>query len=195
MSKPQVMPVADTDIAQDNELPVKYQMFVNAYFATNFNPTEAAIAAGYSAKSARTTGLRLLRNDTIARAVQQKLNKKLEPLNVQADEVIALLVSHMRGSFEHFIDEDGVIDFKKAKQAEKLNLIRKIRSRATTVVNGSTDTETHIVESEVELYDAQSAAVQLGKHLDLFNNKLDITYTELSKMSDEELLKLTAGKR
>jgi hypothetical protein len=43
----------------------------------------------------------------------------------------------------------------------------------------------------VEMYDAQSALVQLGKHLALFADRLQVDDLDFSKLSTEELLAMT----
>lgn len=195
MSKPQVMPVDTADMVEDIKLTTKQRLFVEAYFANDFNATQAAIQAGYSERSARAIAAENMAKPAISRAISLRMKSALASIEVDANEVLRLLVSHMRGNMADFIDPDTLaIDFKKAKAAEKLHLVKKFKctTMLRTTPDGN-DIQTDTVE--FELYDAQAAAVHLGKHLDLFNNKVDITYTDLSKMSDEQLLKLAEGKK
>lgn len=65
-------------------------------------------------------------------------------------------------------DGSFTIDLTEAESSQKLGLIRKV----TKTVRRFGDTE--IEEATIDLYDSQSALVHLGKHLDLFSDKLTI---------------------
>ncbi|MBE2268808.1 MAG: terminase small subunit [Anaerolinea sp.] len=81
---------------------------------------------------------------------------------MSAAEVLARLSDHARGSMKDFLsfDESGApqIDLKKAEQVDKLHLIRRVRL---------TDQG-----AEVDLYDAQEALIQLGRHYRLFVDRV-----------------------
>lgn len=67
------------------------------YYLTNPNATEAAIRAGYSPKTAHTTGSRILKNPL----VQKYLANNLDNTRIaNRDEVLAYLTSVMRGEIE-----------------------------------------------------------------------------------------------
>ena len=64
-------------------LTVKQQRFVEAYTG---NATEAAIRAGYSAKTARSIGQRLLTNVDIQKAIQGREDKRMESTIMSREE-------------------------------------------------------------------------------------------------------------
>lgn len=180
----------------DRPLTNKQRLFVEAYFANSMDVDKAAIQAGYSPRSAPQIASKLLKKPNVARAVEARMRETLGPLHLDADEVLTLLASHARGTMENFIDADSLtIDLKKAKFAKQLHLIKKFK--VTTTLHSrpdGADVQTDTVE--FELYDAQSAAVQIGKHLGLFNDRsinLNLTLEELQKLPDEELKRLAAG--
>lgn len=180
--------VVDVDIASDRGgLSDKQWVFVESYL-TCWNATRAAVSAGYSAHTAHVQGFRLLRNATIARAIEQRIAEH----HMTADEVLSRLAEHARGSMSDFIDPTSVsIDLAKAQRANKLNLIKKVKYTIFTKDDAQTETV------EFELYDAQSALVHLGKHLSLFTDKsinLNLTPADLAAMSDEQLEALRDGK-
>lgn len=190
MSKPEVLPVTAQDEPEPKLTP-KQKVFVEAYFASGFNAHEAAIKAGYSKHSARQIGAKLLSHASVARALQKRLTAKLADEGMQADEVLSLLAQHARGNMEDYIDPDTLaVDFKKAKLAKKLHLVKKFK--CTTMINAEKDIQVDTIE--FELYDAQAALSLLGKHLSLFNDKLNVTI-DVTKLSDDELLKLAEGKK
>jgi phage terminase small subunit len=68
-------------------LNAKQQRFVAAYRADP-NATKAAIAAGYSAKTAYSAGARLLKNVEVAAALNKKLAQDVEKFDITGDKVL-----------------------------------------------------------------------------------------------------------
>ncbi len=115
------------------------------------------------------------------------------PDSMSATEVLIHLSDHARGSMKDFIafDDDGAarVDLKKAARANKLHLIRRLRLSGADV--------------EVDLYDAQAALIQLGRHYRLFVDRVQtedwraraiddikaglVTYEALASAFDEAL--------
>lgn len=154
-----------SDIDSEPKLTNKQRVFIEEYLML-WNASEAARRAGYATPGVE--GSRLLKNDNVSRAIQARLAE----LKMSADEVLTRLADHARGSMENFIDPDTLaIDFKRAKEAKKLHLIKKFK--CTTIINAEKDTQMDTIE--FELYDAQSALVQLGKHHKLFTDKQEIS--------------------
>jgi len=124
--------------------------------------------------------------------VRACVDQRLDQFHLSANEVLARLAFHARGSMEYFLDPDSLtIDLRKAKQAKQLGLIKKFRSKITTMTDKD-GAETEIIETELELYDAQAALVHIGKHLGLFNADVNINFNMLS---DEQLEQLANGKK
>ena len=65
------------------KLTAKQQRFVDAY---DGNATKAAIAAGYSEKTAYSAGQRLLKNVEILTAIQERENRRIQPLIMTREE-------------------------------------------------------------------------------------------------------------
>lgn len=158
----------------------KQQAFV-AHYLRDFNATQAAIRAGYSARTASAIGSENLRKPLISRAIQDHL----DGLKVGADEVLYRLGEHARGTMEDFINPDELPEiFKAAAGSKKLHLVKKaIHTKRYTSKGELIETKT-----EFELYDAQSALGLLGKHHKLFTDRVDHT------SNDKELIALTADR-
>lgn len=126
----------------------KQKAFVEAYLANGFNATQAAITAGYSKKTARSQGARLLTNVDIQAAVQARLGE----LAMSANEALYRLSEHARGSMADFLDDKReTLDLAAADRADKLHLIKKF----SHTIGDKSENIT------IELYDAQSALVQI----------------------------------
>lgn len=142
----------------------KQQAFVE-YYLQCWNATKAATLAGYSAKTARQQGSRLLSNADI----QAAIDARIEELKLGADEVLIRLGQQARGEQAEYIglherhDPDTgarwtepEFDFERCQVEGKLHLIK----------GWSYDRTGRL---QLDFYDAQAALVQLGKHHKLFN--------------------------
>lgn len=139
----------------------RQRLFVDAYIANGMNATRAAKQAGYSARTAYSTGSRLLKVVEIQQAIQEQLSR----FAMSKEEVLARLTAQARGTMEHFYDADaGMIDMMRARDAGVMHLVKKV-----TRTMGE-DKET----IAIELYDAQAALVQLGRYHKLFTEQHEI---------------------
>lgn len=157
----------------------KQQVFVEEYLAC-WNATQAALKAGYSQKTARQQGSRLLTNVDIAEEIRLRVAEK----TMSADEVLVRLAEEATGSMGDFMDvpDEGMPawNFQKAAERGKLHLIRKVKTKTVTTVRTQRDgTEEQITEVEVnlELYNAQTAKELIGKHHKLFTDKVDVHHS------------------
>jgi len=178
------------EVAKRDTLNNRQQMFIDAYFACGMNGTEAALQAGYKGNRdvLAVTASRLLSGVK----VRARIAERLEKYHLTANEVLARLAMHARGSLEDFIDADsGVIDMAKAKQGRQLHLVKKYKTKFTTITDKD-GRESEIVETELELYDAQSALVHIGKHLGLFNADVNINFNVLT---DDQLEAIAKGQK
>lgn len=71
-------------------LTAKQKAFVQEYLV-DLNATQAAIRAGYSKRSAYSTGQRMLKNDEVQKAIQKAQKRREERTEVTQDYVIAKL--------------------------------------------------------------------------------------------------------
>lgn len=179
-------------VVPNDGLTDKERLFVEQYFICGLNGTEAALAV-YDTTDRHVAAV--MASDNLAKPdIRARVNERLEQFGLAANEVLARLAMHARGTMEDFIDPDsGAIDMKAAKKARQLHLVKKYRTKYTTFTDkdgGESDT----LETEVELYDAQAALVHIGKHLNLFQVDQNININ-LTQLSDEELRQVAAGKK
>lgn len=138
------------------DLRPRHQVFVNAYLKT-WNASEAARQAKYPFPSQ--AGASLIANTCVRAVIDQELRKH----HLSSAMVLHRLRDMATSDITEFLDDSGRTDLEAVRQNGKGHLIKKIKSR-TTVRGKYTETE-----NELELYDAQSALVHIGKHLGLFN--------------------------
>lgn len=141
----------------------KQKVFAAEYVKC-WNASEAARRAGYSERSARSDGPRMLSNA----AIKAEIDRHLAAIQMSADEVIARLTDQARGSMADFVNAGtATIDLDKAEKAGKLHLIK-------SCTHAAGDKGASV---KVELYDAQNALIQIGKMHKLFVDKSEVETT------------------
>ena len=144
----------------------KQQAFIEHYL-TSWNATQAAIAAGYSQKSARAIGAENLTKPDIQAAIQARLVE----LKMTADEVVTRLTEHARGSLAPFMRVSLTGDLKgfDLSDDKPLHLLHKVSVTKRTY--GDVTEETVAIER----YNAQTALTLLGKHHKLFTDNVALS--------------------
>lgn len=147
------------------------QRFVEEYLI-DLNGAGAARRAGYSEGAARVAAHRLLTNDNIREAI----NERLARLAMGKDEVLRRLAEQARGSFEPFLVDDpdrpgGVrIDLSTADARLAYGALKKVKIKTMFI-----DEDARQETVEIELIDSQAALVHLGKAHGLFVEKHEVT--------------------
>lgn len=140
----------------------KQRRFVEEYLV-DLNATQAAKRAGYSARSARVTGYRLLQNSAVAAAVAKAQDKRTARTQVSADRVVTELAKVAFGDPRRLLSwgPDGVVlrDSSELTEAEAA-LVSEV-SETRTAAGGT---------RKVKLHCKLTALNALGKHLGLFGN-------------------------
>ena len=163
-----------------------------------------------SERSARANAAKLLANDSIA----EEYAKRLKDMHMGEEEVLKLFADEARGDIGVFMDVSTVgwnIDLLQRDERGDLihdargnvirkpetKLIKKLKQKVTTIIGKAENGEDReIVETEIELYDAQAAKVHIGKHLKLFTDQVDLTTggKPLEKENDAERYNLAISK-
>lgn len=154
----------------------KQQKFIDEYLV-DFNATQAAIRSGYSKRTAAVIGWENLRKPEISDAIKIKV--------MDADEVLLRLSDIARGDISHLMEiTSSGFTFRLLVTDENGNrivnpntkLIKKIKQKVTTILGKSENSEDReIIETELELYNAQEALNTLGKYHKLFVDRTELT--------------------
>lgn len=155
-------------------LNTKQQLFAEHYIKLN-DATKAAIAAGYSKKTAGSQGHRLLKNADVSAYIRERTEAVLRRVKMEADEVLERLAEHARGDIGVFIrvnEETGepVIDMR--GRGKPIHLIKRIKTKKTT--SSGEDYDSTTTEVEFEMYDAQTALTTLARHHRLLTDKVQV---------------------
>ena len=136
----------------------RQRRFVEEYVIDG-NATQAAIRAGYSAKTAYSIGSRLLKNVEVLKAKEQLL----DDATMSAKEALYRLNQHATGNIGNFVG----LEEHEIKDHPLRHLIKKIKIKTVTrVVEKHKDRPDETEEEktiDLELYDAQSALKEILK--------------------------------
>ena len=149
------------------------EVFVSEYLLS-FNATAAYKKAHSTAKdtTAASNGWKLLRKTEIQEAIQSRLDE----VHMSADEALKLTADIARGDVTEFITPFGNIDIDKLRQSGKGRLIKKIKQKTVTKIGKGDDSEdVEVLDTEIELYDAQAAVRDILKIHGKFTDKVDVT--------------------
>lgn len=116
-------------------------------YLVDLNGTQAAIRAGYSAKTAEATASRLLRNVNIKNYINELRKKEFKATIATAEEAEAFLAKVMRGEIEEVVVTEGV---------------------------GEGCSEARIIKKRISAKDRIKAAELIGKRNQLFTDKVKV---------------------
>ena len=141
----------------------KQKRFVDEYLI-DLNATQAAIRAGYKPDNAQQMGSENLSKPVISSAIAKAMAERSKRTGINQDRVIRELA---RIGFAKITD---IVDPETAKIRENaseddLACIQAIKIKPNEVGT----------EREVKLYDKKSALVDLGKHLGMFKDRMDLS--------------------
>jgi hypothetical protein len=151
------MPPRKKDKNGKEILTIREQRFVEGV-ARGESKTKAAKDAGYSPKSAETAG----KKNTRKYPIQQAIQERISTIKADTNEILSLFALHLRGDFGDFDSScwngDGSVNWPVAKKRGLSRLVKKVKRRTIPQKNAEA-----IIETEVELYDAQSAGRTLAE--------------------------------
>ena len=170
----------------ENELTPKQRAFVREYLI-DLNATQAAIRAGYSEDTAGAIGYENLNKPQIQAAVRAAMDLRAKRTEITADRVL------------HELAKIGFSDIRKAVRWESslvteednpdggdVAVIKHIVTNQVQLISSDDiDDETAAAISEIsqtatgglkiKLHDKKAALVDLGRHLGLFTDKVELT--------------------
>lgn len=140
----------------------KQQRFVEEYLI-DLNATQAAIRAGYKPDNAQQMGSENLSKPVISAAIAKAMAERSKRTGINQDRVLHELARIGFAKITDIIDPDTAKILPDASE-DDLACIQSIKIKP-----GEFGTE-----REVKLYDKKSALVDLGKHLGLFKDRLEL---------------------
>lgn len=173
------------ELARVDGLTPKMQMFVD-YYVITLNGTRSAQLAGYGGddSSLAATASYLLRNLKI----KGEIDSRLREYTMSANEILTRITDIARGDIGDCLNSMGGIDITEAQRRGKSHLIKRIKTKVTTITDERNNRDTEIVETEIELYDAQAALTVLAKY-----NGLLVERVKVETWEDRAIRDISAG--
>lgn len=161
------------------KLTEKQQRFVDEYLI-DLNATQAAIRAGYSAKTADVQGSRMLGNVKVQQAIAEAMAKRSKRTGVNQDRVVLELAKIAFVKMTDIVDSEGRI--RSNATDDDLSCIESIKYKESDNEYGGS------VEREVKISSKLKALELLGKHLGMWNDKLDVNIASPIVITGEDAL-------
>lgn len=160
----------------------KQQMFVLEYLV-DLNATQAALRAGYSAKTAGKAGTKNTQKGPIKEAIDAAMAERAKRINLSADRVLQELALIGFANMADFIrvDESGMVQalpFETLAEGQS-RIVKKVKDkRVIRSVKGTEDTPDgdQILDAtfEFELCDKVKSLELLARHLGLLHDKTEV---------------------
>lgn len=141
----------------------KQKRFVEEYLI-DLNATQAAIRAGYSPDTAGSIGAENLKKPEIKSRIDKAMAERSRRTGINQDRVLQELARIGFAKITDVVDPDTA-KIRPDASEDDLACIQSIKIKPNEFGT----------EREVKLYDKKSALVDLGKHLGLFKDKLELT--------------------
>lgn len=187
------------------KLTAKQQRFCDEYLI-DLNATQAAIRAGYSLKTARAQGQRMLTNVDIQTYISELIKKREERTEITQDSVLrelALIAFAKASDYAKVVEKDAMIEVDgnmvpvldedgnpvKYRTVEPIltDELTEDQKKAIAVIKKGRD------GFEIKPYSKIQALELLGKHLGMFTEKVEVKNTTpnaFEGLTTEELKKL-----
>lgn len=150
----------------------KQKLFVEEYLI-DLNATQAAIRAGYSTDSAKEIGCENLTKPNIREAIDKAMAERSRRTGISQDRVLQELAKIGFAKITDVVDPETAKILQNAKE-EDLACIQSIKIKPNEWGT----------EREVKLYDKKGALVDIGKHLGMFKENVNLNVETSEKLDD-----------
>jgi phage terminase small subunit len=157
-----------------NQLNDRQRNFIREYLdpnGANLNGTQAAIRAGYSAKTANEQAARLLAKASISDEIERQRARRTDRLQITADRVLKELAllgfSNMQDYIRVTEAGSALVDLSELDR-ERAAAIQEIT--VEEYVEGRGDDAERVRKTKFKLADKRGSLELLGKHLGVFEN-------------------------
>lgn len=140
----------------------KQKKFIDEYLV-DLNATQAAVRAGYKEKAAYRTGAENLRKPQIQEEIQKRMQERQQRTEITQDMVVKELAAiAFSKATDYVVIQGGRVIIKNTNDLneDQVRAIAGIKEGANGI--------------EVKLNDKEKALELLGRHLGMWNDKLDI---------------------
>lgn len=157
---------------QSEGLNPKQKKFVAEYVLT-LNATQSAITAGYSARTAKSQGQRLLTHDDVAAAIERARHALEIRSEITQERVLAELALLAFSDITHYeVDDAGNVKASATAPKYAMRAVSSIKRKTFTSKDGVSR------EVEIKLWDKPGPLKLAGRHVGLFPDRVEIAQAE-----------------
>lgn len=154
-------------------------------YLKDLNGRKAAIRAGYSERSAQVTGSRLLNEVAVSQYIDELMGDRSARTAITTDMVLRELAVLGLSDISFFeFDEEGYVQLREGAPDMAMRAVKSVKRRVRFDKDGN-----KMIESEIELWDKNSALRMLGKHLAMFTDRHEITGPDGGPIKTEHVWK------
>lgn len=193
------------------KLTPKQMLFCDEYLAdANMNATQAAIRAGYAKKRASEQAYQLLQKTTVQEYIEKRKADRVVRTEITQDKVLkelAIIAFANAADYAKIVEREATIT---REDGDEITLLDddgnpvKVQTVEYTLTDQLTEDQKRAIAMikngrngiEVQLYDKLQALVQIGKHIGMFKDKLEVSgevNNPMAGLTTEELKKLADG--
>lgn len=193
------------------KLTPKQMLFCDEYLAdANMNATQAAIRAGYARKRASEQAYQLLQKTTVQEYIEKRKAERVARTEITQDKVLkelAIIAFANAADYARVVEREATIT---KEDGDEVTLLDedgnpvKVQTVEYTLTDNLTEDQKKAIAMirngrngiEVQLYDKLQALVQIGKHIGMFKDKVELSgevNNPMAGLTTEELKKLADG--
>ena len=161
------------------KLTPKQMRFVDEWLI-DFNGKQAAIRAGYSAKTAEATAARLLRNVKVQAEISRRQKDLQRRTEVTQDRVVKVLARIAFANMADYLHVDTQTRTKDdgTEVVYQIVVLSETEDLSTDQRAALANVKQSVNGVEIKLHDKIKALELLGRHIGMFNDKLSLSGTD-----------------
>lgn len=156
----------------------KQKRFADEYLI-DLNATQAAIRAGYSAKTAEQMGYKLVQNSLVSKYIQERQKRREKRTEITQDKVLAELSKIGFASITDYLEYktvQRVIEYKDGEPV--IDWAMLVNAFESAGVDGAPIQEVSVTKDgtfKFKLHDKGKALELIGRHLGMFTDKMELS--------------------
>ncbi len=157
------------------KLTARQERFVTEYLI-DLNATQAAIRAGFSARTAQEQGSRLLSNVMVAESVAKAKAERAAKTGITAERVLLELELLAFSDITHYQhDGKGNVSVTADAPPGALRALQSVKKEISSIGAADGEAVVSTAKVEIKLWDKPGMLKLAGRHVGLFPDKLELT--------------------
>lgn len=176
----------------------KQRRFKDEYLV-DLNATKAAIRAGYSEKTAEVQGSRLLRNVQVADAIAEAQATRADRTGITADKVLKELAkigfSDIRNAVRWQSNVVGFVEDPETGEPRPATTNNVVLVDSADLTDDAAACIAEVSQGKdgglkIKLHDKRAALVDIGKHLGMFRERVELTGKDGAAIETDTTLRI-----